>query len=80
MVTSAFPISILGTNCVSAFDADPPQTQLLRRQPDLVIRAQAGDPQAFTEIYLMHKNMQSYTLRRLCQLSLLALPMMLRPS
>jgi RNA polymerase sigma-70 factor (ECF subfamily) len=55
MVTSAFPISILDTNCVSAFDADPPQSQFIRRPPDLVIRAQAGDPQAFTEIYQLHK-------------------------
>ena len=55
MVTSVLPISILDTNFVSAFDADPPQSQFIRRQPDLVIRAQAGDPQAFTEIYRLHK-------------------------
>jgi RNA polymerase sigma-70 factor, ECF subfamily len=55
MVTSAFPISILDTNCVSAFDADPPQARFPRRQPDAVTRAQAGDPHAFTEIYLLHK-------------------------
>jgi RNA polymerase sigma-70 factor (ECF subfamily) len=54
MVTSAFPISIFDTNCVSAFDADPPQVRR-QRQPDVVIRAQAGDLQAFTEIYLLHK-------------------------
>jgi RNA polymerase sigma-70 factor (ECF subfamily) len=55
MATSVFPISILDTNCVSAFDADPPQSQFIRRQTDLVVRAQAGDPQAFTEIYRLHK-------------------------
>ena len=55
MVTSAFPLSILDTNCVSAFDADPPQARFPRRQPDAVTRAQAGDPLAFTEIYLLHK-------------------------
>jgi RNA polymerase sigma-70 factor (ECF subfamily) len=55
MVTSAFPISTLDTNCVSAFDADPPKIPVIRRQPDVVTRAQAGDPQAFTEIYLLHK-------------------------
>jgi RNA polymerase sigma-70 factor (ECF subfamily) len=55
MVSSAFPLSILDTNCVTAFDADPPQARFPRRQPDAVTRAQAGDPQAFTEIYLLHK-------------------------
>ena len=55
MVTSAFPLSILDTNCVSAFDADPPKIPLKRSQPDVVIRALAGDPQAFTEIYLLYK-------------------------
>ena len=55
MVTSAFPISMLDTNCVSAFDADPPQLRVPRPQSDLVTRAQAGDTQAFTEIYLLHQ-------------------------
>jgi RNA polymerase sigma-70 factor, ECF subfamily len=55
MVTSAFPLSTLNTICVSAFDADPPQARFPRRQPDAVTRAQAGDPHAFTEIYLLHK-------------------------
>jgi RNA polymerase sigma-70 factor (ECF subfamily) len=55
MVPSALPLSMLDTNCVSAFDADPPQARFPRSQPDVVIRAQAGDPLAFTEIYLLHK-------------------------
>jgi len=52
---STFPISILDTNCVSAFDADPPKERTLRRQADVVTRAIAGDSHAFTEIYLLHK-------------------------
>jgi RNA polymerase sigma-70 factor (ECF subfamily) len=55
MVTLAFPVSILDTNCVSAFDADPPRVQSLRHRQDIVTRAQAGDDSAFTEIYELHK-------------------------
>jgi RNA polymerase sigma-70 factor, ECF subfamily len=55
MVTSAFPLTMLDTNCVSAFDADPPQARFPRRQSDAVTRALAGDAHAFTEIYLLHK-------------------------
>ncbi|MGA2651685.1 MAG: sigma-70 family RNA polymerase sigma factor [Terracidiphilus sp.] len=52
---SAFPISILDTNCVYPFDADPPRGQSRRRQHDIITRAQAGDNSAFTEIYLLHR-------------------------
>jgi RNA polymerase sigma-70 factor, ECF subfamily len=55
MVTSAFPISILDTNCVAAFDADPPRVKFRSREQEVIARAQAGDNQAFTEIYLLHK-------------------------
>jgi RNA polymerase sigma-70 factor, ECF subfamily len=52
---SSFPISILDTNTVSAFDADPPRVLFLRPQNEVITRAQAGDASAFTEIYLLHR-------------------------
>jgi RNA polymerase sigma-70 factor (ECF subfamily) len=52
---STFPVSIHDTNCVSAFDADPPRVPFPRHRHDVVTRAQAGDTHAFAEIYELHK-------------------------
>jgi RNA polymerase sigma-70 factor (ECF subfamily) len=51
MATLTFPISLLKSTPVPAFQ--PPQTG--RRQSDAVCRAQAGDQDAFSELYVLHK-------------------------
>jgi RNA polymerase sigma-70 factor (ECF subfamily) len=55
MVTSAFPVSLLNPTCIPAFECDPPRTPARRRQPDVVGLAQAGDEDAFSELYALHK-------------------------
>ena len=55
MVTSAFRLHTLNLNSVSTFDSDLPQAHVQRGQSDVVTRAQAGDVEAFTEIYRLHR-------------------------
>ena len=55
MTTLTFPISLLDSTCVPALGCTPPQAQGRRRQTDAVVRAQAGDHDAFSELYLQHK-------------------------
>ena len=55
MVTSTLPISLLDSTCIPSLGCKPPKAQGRRRQADVVIRAQAGDHDAFSELYLEHK-------------------------
>ena len=55
MTTSTFPISLLDSTRVPALGCRPPQAQVRRRQADAVVRAQTGDHDAFSELYLQHK-------------------------
>lgn len=54
MVTVALPTSLSGTNSIAVFSARLP-IRLVRSQPEIVSRAVAGDTEAFTEIYHLHK-------------------------
>jgi len=51
MATLTFPISLVDSTAVPTFGS----SQTGRRQPDAVTRAQAGDQDAFSELYAMHK-------------------------
>jgi RNA polymerase sigma-70 factor (ECF subfamily) len=55
MVTSTFPISLLDSSRIPALGSLPPQVRTRATQPDAVTRAQAGDQDAFTELYVQHK-------------------------
>jgi RNA polymerase sigma-70 factor (ECF subfamily) len=55
MVTSAFPISLLDSTCVSALGCSPRKAQAKLVPPDAIHRAQAGDEDAFSELYSEHK-------------------------
>lgn len=55
MTTLNFPISLLDPTHIPAAGYRPAQAQAARRQPDAVSRAQAGDQDAFSELYGQHK-------------------------
>jgi RNA polymerase sigma-70 factor, ECF subfamily len=55
MVTSAVSISLLNSIGIPGPEFRTDQVKLRRNQPDFVCRAQAGDEDAFTELYLQHK-------------------------
>ena len=55
MATSKFPVSLLDSACIPPLGCDPLQTRAGLRQIDVVLRAQAGDHDAFSELYLEHK-------------------------
>ena len=55
MTTSNLPVSLLVTACIPPLGCGPLQTGARHRQADVVARAQTGDPDAFSELYLQHK-------------------------
>jgi RNA polymerase sigma-70 factor (ECF subfamily) len=56
MVALAFPVTLQGSTHLPAFGSEPkPLTPAKRNLLEIVARAQAGDHQAFTEIYERHK-------------------------
>jgi RNA polymerase sigma-70 factor, ECF subfamily len=55
MTTLPIPISLLDSTSVPALGGSPPQPQARRRQTDAVVRAQSGDHDAFSELYLLHQ-------------------------
>jgi hypothetical protein len=55
MVTATFPVSLLESTCNFAVSCSLPQVPAKRRQADAVVRAQTGDHEAFSELYLKHK-------------------------
>ena len=55
MVTSAFPVSLLDSTCIPAFKCGPPNAQARCMQAAVVVRAQTGDHDALSELYLQHK-------------------------
>ena len=55
MTTLTFPISLLESTRIPALGCRPAQAQGDRRQADAVGRAQAGDHDAFSELYVQHK-------------------------
>ena len=55
MVTSTFPITLLDSTCIPPLGCKPPKAQGRRQQANIVVRAQMGDDDAFSELYLKHK-------------------------
>jgi RNA polymerase sigma-70 factor (ECF subfamily) len=55
MVSSALPLSLLNSTYTPAFGCDPPWDRASRSKTDAVLRAQAGDQLAFSELYTQHK-------------------------
>jgi RNA polymerase sigma-70 factor (ECF subfamily) len=55
MATSTFPISLLDSTRIPALGSKPPQLHVNGRQADALTRAQAGDQDAFSELYAQHK-------------------------
>jgi RNA polymerase sigma-70 factor (ECF subfamily) len=55
MVSSTFPISLLDATCIPPLGCKPPKAQGRRLQADVVVRAQMGDDDAFSDLYLKHK-------------------------
>ena len=55
MTTSTFPASLLNSASISSLRPDPQNARARSRQVDVVARAQAGDHDAFSELYLEHK-------------------------
>ena len=55
MTTSNLPVSFLASACISPLGCNPLQAPAKLRQVDVVARAQAGDHDAFSELYLQHK-------------------------
>ena len=55
MTTSTFPLSLLDSTCIPPLGSESPKAQRKHRQADIVVRAQTGDDDAFSELYLKHK-------------------------
>ena len=55
MATSTYPVSLLALTHIPGSGSRPSQAQARRGQADAVCRAQAGDQDAFSELYLQHK-------------------------
>ena len=55
MTTSTIPVSLLDSPFDSALGSEPTGSHSGRRLVDVVVRAQAGDHDAFSELYLEHK-------------------------
>jgi len=55
MTTSNLPVSLITSACIPPLGCEPPQARARLRQVEVVARAQAGDHDAFTELYLEHK-------------------------
>jgi RNA polymerase sigma-70 factor (ECF subfamily) len=55
MTTSNLPVSLLDSACIPPLGYDPLQARARLRQVDVVARAQAGDHDAFSELYLEHQ-------------------------
>jgi RNA polymerase sigma-70 factor (ECF subfamily) len=55
MATSTFPISLLDSTRIPVLGSRLPQLQIKGRLADTVARAQAGDQDAFKELYMQHK-------------------------
>ena len=55
MTTSTLPVSLLDSACVPSLGQEPLKARAKPRQIDVVVRAQAGDHEAFSELYLEHK-------------------------
>jgi RNA polymerase sigma-70 factor (ECF subfamily) len=55
MVTSALPVSLLTSSPAPALRRQRLASPTLSRPDDVLVRAQAGDPDAFTQLYLLHK-------------------------
>jgi RNA polymerase sigma-70 factor (ECF subfamily) len=57
MVSSVFPHSLLNSTYIPAFGCDPLWNRASRGKTDTVLRAQAGDQVAFSELYTRHKRL-----------------------
>lgn len=55
MTTSTFPLSLLGSSCNTHVECTTAMPREMRPQSDVVVRAQTGDHDAFTELYSKHK-------------------------
>lgn len=55
MNTLTLPVSLLNSACIPPLGCDPPKARGRRRLDDLVLRAQAGDHDAFSKLYLENK-------------------------
>jgi len=55
MTTSPIPVSLLNSACTPPHGCDPLKARTRLPQVDVVVRAQAGDHDAFSELYLEHK-------------------------
>jgi RNA polymerase sigma-70 factor (ECF subfamily) len=55
MTTSTLPVSLLDSSRIPRLGCNPPTPRAKHRQIDVVARAQAGDHDAFSELYLEHK-------------------------
>jgi len=55
MTISTIPVSSLDSTCIPPPGCDSAKARARLRQVDLVVRAQAGDHDAFSQLYLEHK-------------------------
>jgi len=55
MSNSTFPISLLDSTCLPTLVRKLPKTPAVARENDVITLAKAGDHEAFTELYTMHK-------------------------
>ncbi|MGD0913487.1 MAG: RNA polymerase sigma factor [Terracidiphilus sp.] len=55
MVTSALPVSLFDSNPTPAFERQRVASPAKSNLDDVLARAQAGSPDAFSELYLLHK-------------------------
>jgi RNA polymerase sigma-70 factor (ECF subfamily) len=55
MANSTLPVSLLDSTCIRELACRPPRVKANREQDDALVRAQAGDQDAFWELYMQHK-------------------------